>query len=107
MVGKFRWESGRGLSRSKTQSRSITTSTYASLPALVGSREVEASGTSTCANAGLGLLTVRAHSYAITVNFWPTWGSRSGRSVAISAVTPTFGYRWPMRFSALSRIHWT
>ncbi len=34
--------------------------------------KVEASGTSTCAKAGLGLFTVRAQSQAITVSDWPT-----------------------------------
>ena len=68
--------------------------------------KVEASGTSTWAKAGLGLFTVRAHSHAITVSFWPSYGFRSGRSFTISRVISIFGYRWPMRFSASSRIHW-
>ena len=61
------------------------------MPALVESMKVEASGTSTCAKAGFGLFTVRAQSQAITVSFCPTYGFRSGRSFAISAVTSTFG----------------
>ena len=52
---------------------------------------MEASGTSTCENAGFGLLTVRAQSQAMTVSFWPTSGFRSGRSFAISAVISTGG----------------
>ena len=52
---------------------------------------MEASGTSTCANAGFGLFTVRAQSHAMTVSFLPTSGFRSGRSFAISAVISTFG----------------
>ena len=47
-------------------------STYASLPFLLESMNVEASGTSTVAKAGLGLFTVRAQSQAITVSFRPT-----------------------------------
>ena len=64
---------------------------YDSLPALVESMKVETSGTSTCAKAGFGLFTVRAHSQAITVSFWPTRAFRSGRVFAISTVTSTFG----------------
>ena len=45
---------------------SITGSTYASLPFFVESTNVDASGTSTSANAGFGLFTVRAQSHAIT-----------------------------------------
>ena len=45
----------------------MTGSTYASLPFFVDSMNVDASGTSTCANAGLGLFTVRAHNHAMTV----------------------------------------
>ncbi len=48
---------------------SITGSTHASLPGFVESMNVEASGTSTWANAGLGLFTVRAQSQAMTVSF--------------------------------------
>src|SRR5664279_3502511 len=44
-----------------------TGSTYASFPALLARIKVDASGTSTCENAGFGLLTVRAQSQAITV----------------------------------------
>lgn len=66
--------------------------------------KVETSGTSTSANAGFGLLTVRAQSHAMTVSSRPMYGFRSGRSRAISLVTATFGYRWPMRFSASARI---
>jgi hypothetical protein len=50
---------------------STTGSTYASLPALVESIQVEASGTSTSANAGLGLFTVLAQSQAITLSCLP------------------------------------
>ena len=39
---------------------SITGSTYASLPFFVESMNVDTSGTSTVANAGFGLFTVRA-----------------------------------------------
>ncbi len=53
--------------------------------------KVEASGTSTSAKAGFGLLTVRAQSQAITVSFRPAYFSRSGRAFTISAVTSTFG----------------
>ena len=49
------------------------------------------SGTYEFAKAGLGLFTVRAHSQAITVSFWPTYCIRSGLSFAISAVTSTLG----------------
>ena len=47
---------------------SISGSTYDSLPFLVESMNVDASGTSTAANAGFGLFTVRAHSHAMTVS---------------------------------------
>ena len=70
------------------------------------STKEDASGTSSCAKAGLGLFTVRAQSHAITVSFLPTSGFKSGRSFAISAVTSIFGYKCPIRFSASSRIHW-
>ena len=50
---------------------SITGSTYASLPFFVDSMKVDASGTSTSANAGFGLFTVRAQSQAITVSLRP------------------------------------
>jgi hypothetical protein len=53
--------------------------------------KVEVSGTSTCAKAGFGLFTVRAQSQAITVSFLPTYGFRSGRASAISAVISIFG----------------
>ena len=43
------------------------------------------------AKAGFGLFTVRAQSQAMTVSFRPTYGFRSGRSVAISAVISTLG----------------
>src|ERR1039458_8935205 len=65
--------------------------TYASLPSLLERIKDEASGTSTWENAGLGLLTVRAQSQAMTVSFLPTSGLRSGRSFAISAVISTGG----------------
>ena len=84
---------------------SITGSTYASLPFFVESMKVEASGTSTSANAGFGLFTVRAQSHAMTVSSRPSYAFRSGRSRTISGVTSTLGYRCPMRFSASSRIH--
>ena len=70
---------------------SITGSTYASLPSLVESMKVDTSGTSTSENAGLGLLTVRAQSQAMTVRFWPRYGFRSGRSATMSAVISTCG----------------
>ena len=66
---------------------------------------VETSGTSTSANAGFGLFTVRAQSHAITVSLRPSYAFRSDRSRTISGVTSIFGYRWPIRFSASSRIH--
>ena len=53
--------------------------------------KVDASGTSTSANAGLGLFTVRAHSHAMTANFRPRYGFRSGRSRTISGVISIFG----------------
>jgi hypothetical protein len=46
-------------------------------PALLLRMKVLASGTSTWLKAGLGLLTVRAHSQAITVSCWP--GCRPAR----------------------------
>jgi hypothetical protein len=61
------------------------------LPALVESMKVEASGTSTLAKAGLGLLTVRAHSQAMTVSFRPDVFLQVGRSCTIAAVTSIFG----------------
>ena len=70
---------------------SMTGSTYASLPFFVESMKVEASGTSTSANAGFGLLTVRAHSHATTVSLRPSYAFRSGRSRTISGVTSTLG----------------
>ena len=84
---------------------SITGSMYASLPFLVESMKVVASGTSTFANAGFGLFTVRAHSHAMTVILRPWYAFRSGRARTISSVTSTSGYRFPIRFSASSRIH--
>ena len=84
---------------------SATGSTYASFPFFVDNMNVDASGTSTSANAGFGLFTVRAHSHAITVNLRPTYGSRSGRWRTMSGVISTGGYRCPIRFSASSRIH--
>ena len=51
---------------------SITGSTQASRPFFVESMKVEARGTSAFAKAGLGLRTVRAHSYAITVSARPS-----------------------------------
>ena len=84
---------------------SITGSTYASFPFFVDSMNVDASGTSTSANAGFGLFTVRAHSHAMTVSFRPAYGFRSGRSATSPGGTSTFGYRCPMRRSASSRIH--
>ena len=71
----------------------------------VDNMNVDASGTSTSANAGFGLFTVRAHSHAITVSFRPSYCFRSGRSRTISGVFSTGGYRCPIRFSASSRIH--
>ena len=59
------------LHREPVPASSITGSTYASLPFLVESMKVDASGTSTSAKAGLGLFTVRAHSQAITVSLRP------------------------------------
>ena len=85
---------------------STTGSTYAPLPFFVESMNVEASGTSTSANAGFGLFTVRAQSHAMTVSLCPPYAFRSGLSRTISGVTSTFGYRCPIRFSASSRIHW-
>jgi hypothetical protein len=41
--------------------------------------------------AGLGLLTVRAHSQAMTVSLRPTSGRRSGRSCAIAALISILG----------------
>ena len=79
--------------------------TYASFPFFVESIHVEARGTSTLANAGFGLRTVRAQSQAMTVSFRPSYGFRSGRSLTIARVTSTCGYRWPIRRFASSRIH--
>jgi hypothetical protein len=53
--------------------------------------KVEASGTSTVANAGLGLFTVRAQSQAITLSLRPMYGFRSARTFTISAVISIFG----------------
>ena len=83
----------------------ITGSTYASLPFFVDNMNVDASGTSTSANAGFGLVTVRTHSQAITVSFRPSYGFRSGRSRTSADVISTGGYKCPIRFSASSRIH--
>ena len=60
-------------------------------PDLDESMNVETRGTSTCENAGFGLFTVRAQIQAITSNFFPEYWFRSGRAIAISAVTSTFG----------------
>ena len=84
---------------------SITGSTYASLPFFVDNMNVDASGTSTSANAGLGLFTVRAQSHAMTVSLRPSYGFISGRSRTIAGVISTAGYRRPIRFSTSSRIH--
>jgi hypothetical protein len=65
----------------------------------------ETSGTYAPLAAGLGEATVRAHSQAITVSFWPFNLASAGCWRTASAVTSTCGYRWPMRFSASSRIH--
>ena len=69
----------------------MTGSTYASLPLLVESMKEDTSGTSTSANAGCGLFTVRAQIHATTVRLRLSYGSRSGRSRTIFGVISTFG----------------
>src|SRR5262249_217695 len=64
-----------------------------SLPFFVESQNERTSGTWVPPLAGFGLATVLAHSQAITVSSWPVYSARSGRSMAISLVTCTFGYR--------------
>ncbi|HEX32394.1 MAG TPA: hypothetical protein ENF88_01730 [Candidatus Acetothermia bacterium] len=65
-------------------------STHAFFPFFLDSQNERTSGI--CApHAGLGHLTVRAHSQAITVRSRPTYGLRSSRSSAISGVTRTLG----------------
>src|SRR5262249_46596215 len=65
--------------------------TYVSFPAMGVRRKLLTSGTSTLANAGFGLLTVRAHSHATTMSFCPTYGLRSERPFAIPGVTSIGG----------------
>ncbi len=65
---------------------STTGSTHARLPFFLLNSNERTSGTCTF-TAGFGLFTVRAHSQAITVS------------------PLCFGYRWPMRSQAFSRIH--
>ena len=84
---------------------STTGRTHASFPFFLDSQNDDTSGTSTSAKAGFGLRTVRAHSHAITVRSRPSYFFRSGRSRHVSVDMHAFGYRWPISFWALSRIH--
>ena len=77
----------------RRRSRSTTGCTQVSRPFLVDRAKERTSGIGP-PHAGFGDLTVRAQIQAITVA-WPP--PCSGGSV-------TFGYRWPMRRSACSRI---